>query len=119
VGRLHGVAADVPVFAPHAFAGGGRACTRCAEPSAHVVGERPLAIGGLRCGRCVRRGESAWCGCSRARNLADMRELLHEARVMRRDPQRYYHAADVAIRLAGAGAIRRTLAITDPRAFLA
>lgn len=85
---------------------------------AHVLGERPLAIAGLRCRRYVRRGESIWCRCSRPRTPGDLRDLVHEARVMRRDPGQFYSAA-VAIRLAGAGAICRTLAITDPRAFVA
>jgi hypothetical protein len=112
VPRVYGVGAHYPVFAPHAFRRGRpRVC--------------PLrrAGGGARPGRTVPRDRrpalQPLLRCTRARILADLRDQLHEARVTRRDPQRYYHAADVAIRLAARGAIRRTLASTDPRAFLA
>ncbi len=117
--RLHAVPARDPAIAPHLFAGPGRTCERCGQPPvAHAVGERPLALAGLRCTRCVRRGESMWCRCSRARTVADLRDLLQEARVLRRDPLGTYSASDVAIRVAGAGAIRRTLAVADPGVYL-
>jgi hypothetical protein len=57
-----------------------------------------------------------WCRCSRSRILADLRDLLSEARVT---PRRFYHAADIAIRLAGAGAFRRTLGQRSALTFVA
>jgi hypothetical protein len=109
--RLHAAVIVVDAPDPHPFQGNDRACSTCGAARApHDVGERPLILGGLRCGRCARRGESMWCRCSRARIIADLRDLLAEARALRRDPLDYYTPADVAVRVAGAGAIRRTLA---------
>jgi hypothetical protein len=104
------IAKDAPK--PHSFKGTGSVCSACGDPRApHEVGERPLTVGGLRCRRCARAGETMWCRCRRARIIADLHHVLDEARALRRDPMDYYTPADVAMRLTGAGAIRRTLPI--------
>jgi hypothetical protein len=112
--RLHAIAFRDPVYPIHAHVGTEPLCDACLDPrAAHEPGERPLQIAGVRCLRCTRRGESMWCRCSRPRVVADLRDLIAEARAMRSDPTNYYHGADVAIRLLAAAQIRRTLA---PRA---
>jgi hypothetical protein len=115
--HIHGIAFTDPVYPIHAFGGTEPLCAECREPkAAHDPGERPIEIAGVRCTRCTRRGESMWCRCSRAAVIADLRDLLAEARTMRRDSVDYYHGADVAIRLDAAAAIRRTLCVRAPMA---